>query len=262
MSNENIEQLAVMIALNPKLRKEYFVNPGKVLARAMPRQGLLGRILPGAPEQTKALRAELADHIEGIVSRDSRLISFRESYQEKEAFLKEGMRNPQTTFDTILRLSIGTFLVGVSLVVGAFLGAFLGDGTAQKALIGGLSGGGGLVAVLTSVFATARDAIRRINGDYAQISVILSTYATQVSHLRAIDIKTFEHAKERHEELRRVTAEVLAQIEEYVEPKPKAAEERVATERISQEESPGEESGADGETSTGEVERAGPGAAV
>jgi hypothetical protein len=262
VSNENIEQLAVMIALNPKLRNEYFVNPGKVLARAMPRQGLLGRILPGVPEQTKALRAELAVHTEDILSKDGRLVSFRESYQEEEAFLKEGMQNPQTTFDTILRLSIGTFLVGVSLVVGAFLGAFLGDGTAEKALIGGLSGGGGLVAVLTSVFATARDAIRRINGDYAQISVILTSYAMQVTHLRAIRIKTFEDAKERHEEVRRLRADVLAQIEEYMEPKPKAAEERVATERISQEEGPGEESGAEGETSTDEVERAGPGAAV
>ncbi len=70
MSKENVDQigqLAVMIALNPKLRNEYFVNPGKVLARTIPRQGMLGRVLPGVPEQTKALRADLADAIEGIV---------------------------------------------------------------------------------------------------------------------------------------------------------------------------------------------------
>jgi hypothetical protein len=132
---------ARLIAHNPRLRTEYFENPRKALARAIPRRGLLERISLAVPERARVLRVELGDRVEAIISSDSRLISGRETTLEKNVFLNEALQNPQRTFIAIVVLSILAFLVSASLVVGAFLAALFGDGTTEKALLGGLSGG-------------------------------------------------------------------------------------------------------------------------
>lgn len=61
----------------------------------------------------------------------------------KQAFLKDAMRNSQRTFNPILWIIVAAFATGIALVVGAFLGATLGDDTTQKSVISGISGGGG-----------------------------------------------------------------------------------------------------------------------
>ena len=210
---------ARLIAHNPKLRTEYFEKPSKVLARAIPRRGLVARISLAVPERTRALRAELGERVEAIVSSDPRLISEREAAVEKNVFLSEALRNPQWTFNAILGLSIVAFLIGASLVVGAFLAGFLGDDTTEKAVLGGLSGGGGAVTTLGTVFAMSRAAIRKANGDNAQIRLILTGFATEITHLRAIEIDDFEDAQRRNDEIREATIEAVKMIEAYVEPR-------------------------------------------
>ncbi len=215
---EEIDALAEMIVKNPKLRVKYFTNPGKVLAHTMPRKGMYGRITPNAPEATRKVRAKIASKVEEKIKADNRLLSGREAFVEKEAFLSEGMRNPQVAFNTILWMSIATFSVGIAFVVGAFLALFLLDETVQQAVIGGVSGGAGVVTTLGTVFMMSRNAIRRINGDNAQIRVILGNFATATANLRAIPINTFQDAKGINEELGKVTMEVVELIQKYVEP--------------------------------------------
>jgi hypothetical protein len=75
-----------------------------------------------------------------------------------------------------------------------------------------------LVTTLGTVFAMSRQAIRRINGDNAQIRVILAALATETIHLRAMRIDDLEQAKEINGELSQVMKEAVAEIERFVEP--------------------------------------------
>jgi hypothetical protein len=224
MADERLDQQANLITFNPKLRAEYFENPSKVLARAIPRKGLLERISPGAPERTRALRAELGEKVEHLVNAHARLVSAREAYFEKNLFLNEALRNPQRTFDAILWLSILAFAIGVSFLAGAFLAAILGDGTTEKAVLGGLSGGGGAATTLGTLFAMSRDAIRKANGDNAQIRLILTDFATEITHFRSITPTAFEpqhlpEAKALNNAIRDATNKAVRMLEKYGEPK-------------------------------------------
>jgi hypothetical protein len=210
MLETNVDRVAEMIVHSPKLRMDYFANPEKLLTKVAAEAGI-----------QRDQRAKLGSKVEEKISKDSRLVSSREAYGERETFLRQAMRNPQVAFDTILWMSIVTFIIGVILVMGAFVAVFIfKDNTAQQVIIGGLSGGAGLVTTLGTVFAMSRQAIRRINGDNAQIRVILTAFATETTHLRAMSIEDLEQAKEINGELQHVMKETVAEIEKFVEAEP------------------------------------------
>jgi hypothetical protein len=185
MIEANVDRVAEMIVHSPKLRMDYFANPEKLLTKVAAEAGVQRDQLP-----------RLGSTVEDKINNDSRLVSSREAYGERETFLKEAMRNPQVAFDTILWMSIVTFIIGIALVAGAFVAVFaFEDNTAQQVIISSLSGGAGLVTTLGTVFAMSLQAIRRINGNNAQIRVILTAFATETTHLRAMRIDDLEQAK-------------------------------------------------------------------
>lgn len=196
---ELIDSLAQLIAYNPKLRSEYFLSPWRVLTRAIPRQPLLELFFPGVRGRNQALPRRLGAKVVGTIHDDGRLVSGRESYFEKNAFLNEGLRNPQWTFYAILALSLAAFSISAALVVGAFIALRFGDGTAEKAVLGGLFGGGGAATTLGTFFLMSQDAIRRANGDNAQMRLILTSFATEITHYRAIKIKTLRSGMRKRE---------------------------------------------------------------
>lgn len=220
MLEQNLDDIAEMIVQNPSLRADYFANPGKLLARYVPLQGLQGRLLLVGAQTRRALRAKLAAKVEDKIHADWNLVSFRDAFMEKEVFLKEALRNPQVTFNVLLGMSVLTYIVGLAFVVFAFLAAFVFfDGEpAQQASVGGFSGLAGIITTLGTVFTTSRRAIRRINGDNAQVRVILTDFATEITNLRAVPISRFQDAKETNVELRQVMSDAVSQIEKYIEP--------------------------------------------
>lgn len=68
-----------------------------------------------------------------------------------------------------------------------------------------------------SVFTLSNKAIRRIIGDNAQIRAILTDFATRITNLRAVPIDKLEDAKAVNQELRTVMADVVREIETFVE---------------------------------------------
>jgi hypothetical protein len=208
MLEANVDRVAEMIVHSPKLRMDYFTHPEKLLTKVAAEAGV-----------QRDQRSHLGSKVEEKISQDSRLVSSREAYGERETFLREAMRNPQVAFNTILWMSIVTFMIGITLVAGAFIAVLVfQDETAQQVIIGGLSGGAGLATTLGTVFAMSRQAIRRINGDNAQIRVILTAFATETSHLRGMRIESLEQAKEINGELSQVMKEAVTEIERFVEP--------------------------------------------
>jgi hypothetical protein len=208
MLEANVDRLAEMIVHSPKLRMGYFANPEKLLIKVAAKAA--------APRDQWG---NLGSKVEEKINKDSRLVSSREAYGERETFLREAMRNPQVAFDTILWMSIVTFVIGIAFVAGAFIAALVfEDNTAQQVIISGLSGGAGLVTTLGTVLTMSRKAIRRINGDNAQIRVILTAFATETTHLRAMPIEGLERAREINTELSQVMKEAVLEIERFVEP--------------------------------------------
>jgi hypothetical protein len=210
---------ANLIVHHPRLRADYFRNPGKVLAWAVPRRGLLERISPVAARGTRDRRAALGDAIEFLISNDPRLVSAREAAFEKNVFLREALRNPEWTFAAIVALSIMAFATGIGLLVGAFLAAVYGDGTTEKAMLGGLSGAGGMATILGTILVLSVDSIRRANGDNAELRLILTDFATAITHYRAISISDFKDALERNQAIHRLTVDAVRKIQEFAEPK-------------------------------------------
>jgi hypothetical protein len=214
-----VNRLARLITHNPEARANYFKNPGRALRRAIPRQGLLARMCLTAPEEIRTQRELLVDEIERVIDLDPRLVSTREAYFEKKAFLSEALENPQRTFIAIVGLSVVAVLTVVVFVVGALLAGFLGDGTTEKAVLGGLSGGGGVATSIGSIFTISSRGIRRANGDSAQIRLILTGFATEITHLRSLRVSARpEKAREINDEIREVTGEAVRWIERYAEP--------------------------------------------
>jgi hypothetical protein len=211
------EQARSLIIQNPKLRADYFRNPRKVLAWAEPRQGILGRLSP-ASLKTRDSRAALGDAIEKSIEQDPRLVSAREAIFEQNAFLHEALRNPQRTFTAIVTLSYVAFFIGIGLIVGAFLAAFLGDGTPEKALLGGLSGLGGAITTLGTIFRLSTGSIRRANGDNAQLHLILTDFATEIANYRALPVNTLADATQTNEAISRLTEHAVQEIQTFAEP--------------------------------------------
>ena len=218
MTDQELDDLAAMIAFNPTLRDGYLARPGRIIARHIPLQGPLERSLMLGSQERRNLRARLASRIEAKISGDGRLVSIRAAFNERQTFLKEALRNPQRAFDTMLWMNIASFGIGVGFIVVAFIAGFFIDDTVQQGTAAGLSGLAGVVTTLGTVYRMTQRGVRRISGDNAQIRVILHEYATEVAHLRGISIDNLEEAESVARQLRQAKVDALSQIERYVEP--------------------------------------------
>lgn len=184
--DELIEQKARTVLNNPKLRIDYFSNPAKVIDKMIPRRTSWDRLKPGTPPETWKNRRELAKELDKELKDEKSVKLTNEASIEQAMFLEDAMKKPRWAFYTILIMSIITFLVGIALIVGAFIAGFNIEDITQKALIAGLSGGGGLIATLGSIFITTRDSIRKITGDNAQTRIIFTTTAYELANLRQL----------------------------------------------------------------------------
>jgi hypothetical protein len=193
---------ARLIAHNPRLRTRYFESPGKVLASAIPRRGLLERIRLTVPPRVERLREELGDKVEAVMSNDPRLLSDREAAVETNVFLSDALRNPKRAFNAVFWLSILAFFIGVGFLAVSIVAAFIGEVTTQKAVLGSASGGSGAVVILGTVFTISQDSIRNANRENAQIRLALTGFATVMAHLRAIPVEDLKDVEYGSKEIR------------------------------------------------------------
>lgn len=210
---KEVELMAEMVVTNPKLREDYFSNPSRVMAQMLPGTGI-GPLELRTTKETKEKRNALASNVIQRTENNRTWNLSRETAAEK-MFLQDAMRNPQRTFNAVLILSYATFLVGIALVVGAFIAGFNNEDTTLV----GLTGGGSLIATLGTVFLTSRKAIRRVNGDNAQIRVILSSFASEMANLRMVEVKNIEGAEEVNKQIRLASYKAVLDIEKFAEPK-------------------------------------------
>lgn len=179
-------EIAQQIAANPRLRAKFFEDAGRAVAEAVPAERPLGL---GADQGTKSLRRQVLAKVPEAMANKPEAASSAHAEAVMQQFFRAAIRNPELSFRSILGLSVATFAVGVALVVAGLVMASAGDDDTRNAVVAGVFGGSGVVGVLGSVYTLARRGVSVANCDHAQIRLVLSGFATELGHLRALDLK-------------------------------------------------------------------------
>jgi hypothetical protein len=180
-------EIGLQIAANPELRAKFFKNPGAMVAQAVPAGGLFGL---GAGRETKRLRQRVFAEVSEALAEKPEAASSAHAEAVMRQFFRQAIRNPELSFMSILGLSLATFAVGAALVAAGLLMVSVGDEGTRNAVIAGVFGASGIVGAIGSVYTLARRGVSVANCDHAQIRLILSGFATELGHLRALDVKT------------------------------------------------------------------------
>lgn len=282
------KQIARLIANSPRLRAIYLEDPAKAVAHAVRGEWPFGlrvddktsslreQVLTKVPEVIEDLREQardwkkakdedkkakkpeagqpgagkgqsLADELWKKVE-EGEIPSGAHAELVMEQFFRDAIRNPRLTFLAQLGFGIMAILFGMALVgAGVFMG-LEGVDTTERAAAASAFSGAGVIGALSSIVLLASDRVRLANANHAQIRVILSDFATELGHLRAIDIQTLEKAREVNEEIRTAMTCAVKLIQESVkaesgerEPKDSGGAGQKTDEKKSEEE--GEEKG-------------------
>ena len=178
-------EIALQIAANPDLRARFFKNPGAMIAEAVPADRLLGL---GVGRDTKRLRQRVLAEVSVALAKKPETASSAHAEAVMRQFFREAIRNPELSFMSILGLSLATFAVGAALVVAGLVIVSVGDESTRNAVIAGVFGGSGVVGAIGSVYTLARRGVSVANSEHAQIRLVLSGFATELGHLRALDL--------------------------------------------------------------------------
>lgn len=184
-------EIALQIAANPDLRARFLKNPGAMIADAVPAE----RFGLGADRHTKRLRRQVLAEVSVAMEKKPETASSAHAEAVMRQFFREAIRNPELSFVSILWLSVATFAVGAALVVAGLVMVSVGDESTRNAVIAGVFGGSGVVGALGSVYTLARRGVSTANCDHAQIRLVLSGFATELGHLRAIDLNNSDDVR-------------------------------------------------------------------
>lgn len=185
-SEASAAEIALQIAANPDLRAKYFKDPAAMVADAVPpdRFGL------GVHRDTRRRRQQVLFEVSKALEEKPETASSAHAEAVMRQFFREAIRNPELSFVSILGLSIATFAVGAALVVAGLVMVSVGDESTRNAVIAAVFGGSGVIGALGSVYTLARRGVSVANCDHAQIRLVLSGFATELGHLRAIDLNS------------------------------------------------------------------------
>jgi hypothetical protein len=183
----------------PSLRARFFANPTREVGRNLPpskswdyhrpeRYGLPWH-WPGSPIRYRLERQQLAKAILEYITtevNDRRVAASINTDSVFEDYFAPIVRASQRSFTSIYVLSIAAFVTGVALIsVGALL-ALHPTGKINSTIVASIFGGGGVISSLGAVLAMANSGIRGATLDLARVRVVLTAFATQLGHLRAI----------------------------------------------------------------------------
>lgn len=185
-SETSAAEIAMQIAANPDLRARFFKDPAAMIADAVPTE----RFGLGVDRDTKRRRQQVFAEVSKALAEKPEAASSAHAEAVMRQFFREAIRNPELSFVSILGLSVATFAVGTALVVAGLVMVTVGDESTRNAVIAGVFGGSGIIGALGSVYTLARRGVSVANCDHAQIRLILSGFATELGHLRAIDLNS------------------------------------------------------------------------
>jgi hypothetical protein len=210
--------VAGQIAASPGLRARFLKDPQRAVAEAVPGKMPFGL---GVGKEREGLREELLEALTEMTAGPNEAASMRHAEAVIEQFFGDAIRNPEWSFRSILAMSGLTFLVGTALVVAGIAVGLSGDASTQNTVIAGLFGGGGVIAALGSVNTLARRGISLANCNHAQIRLVLYSFATELGHLRALDLEGLDEVSEVNGKIREAMEKAVDLLQTHVKTDPK-----------------------------------------
>ena len=215
--------IARQIATIPRLRAKFFQNADEALAEAVPGKWPFG--LAVRPE-TRKLREQVRAKVLEILEKRGEIPSSSHAEAVMQQFFRAAIRNPERTFWFTLLLSIGAFLVGVALLVTGLVAAFVGDDNTRSTVVASVFGTGGVVGALGSVYTLTRRGVSVANANHAQIRLVLSDFATELGHLRALHLRKLEDVQAVNHKIREAMTHAVDLIQTRVKVEPPSGKPR------------------------------------
>jgi hypothetical protein len=104
------------------------------------------------------------------------------------------------------------FITGLAFTIVGIIVGLGGD----KELVGAVLVGAGMIGTLGALFAIARRGVDNANANHAQIRLILAGFASELGHLRALDLQTVSDVAEVNDKIQAAMDQAVRLINENV----------------------------------------------
>jgi hypothetical protein len=204
----NAAEIADQIRTNPSLRAKLLDNPRAVVNSVIP----VKRIGVGVDDEIVNLREEVLTELAKQTVWQPEDWSMRHAEAVIRQFFEQAIRNPQTSFAVTILMTSIVFITGLTFTIAGIVVGLGGD----KELLGAVLVGSGMVGTLGALFAIARRGVDNANANHAQIRLILAGFASELGHLRALDLQTVSDVAEVNEKIQAALDQAVRLIHENV----------------------------------------------
>ena len=202
------KQIAEQIVKNPRLRAQCLQDPFGAVKRAVPAK----QFRLGVDSETLALRDEVIAALADEATLHPEVWSSQHAEAVIRQFFDQAIRNPQWSFVATLVMSCSVFAIGLALTA---TGLLLGT-TGEDQSLAAVFGASGVFGTLGAVFALARNGVNTANANHAQIRLILASFATELGHLRALDLQDLGQVAEVNDKIREAMDTAVRLIQDNV----------------------------------------------
>jgi hypothetical protein len=204
----NATEIADQIRTNPSLRAKLLDDPRAVVNRVIP----VKRIGVGSDDEIVNLREEVLTELAKQAVWQPEDWSMRHAEAVIRQFFDQAIRNPQTSFAVTILMTSIIFITGLTFtIVGIVVGL-----DRDKEVLGAVLVASGIIGTLGALFAIARKGVDNANANHAQIRLILAGFASELGHLRALDLQTVAEVAEVNEKIQAALDQAVRLINENV----------------------------------------------
>jgi hypothetical protein len=204
----NAAKIADQIRTNPSLRAKLLGNPRALVNSVIP----VKRLGVGADDEIVNLREEVVTELARQAVWQPEDWSMRHAEAVMRQFFDQAIRNPQMTFAVTVLMSCIIFITGLSFTTIGIVVGLSGD----KELLGAVLVLSGVIGTMAAIFAIARSGVDNANANHAQIRLILAGFASELGHLRALDLKTVTDVAEVNDRIQAALDQAVRLIHENV----------------------------------------------
>jgi hypothetical protein len=204
----NAAEIADQIRTNPSLRAKLLDDPRAVVNRVIP----VKRIGVGVDDEIVNLREEVLTELAKQTVWQPEDWSMRHSEAVIRQFFDQAIRNPQTSFAVTILMTSIIFIIGLAFTIVGIVVGLGGD----KEQLGAVLVASGMIGTLGALFAIARRGVDNANANHAQIRLILAGFASELGHLRALDLQTVTDVAEVNDKIQAAMDQAVRLIHENV----------------------------------------------
>lgn len=202
-------QIADQIRTSPGLRGKLVYDAREVVNDAIPRK----RFALTASKETQDLRDQVLAELAKEVHRDAEYWSAAHAEAVIEQFFADTLKNPQRSFTLVVLMSCIVFVGGlVSTGIGIYAAL-----SAESVIPGAVLAGTGLIATIGAILCISSQGIDKAIAGHTQTRLIVAGFATELGHLRALNLSTTLDVAEANEKIRAALDQAVHLVQNNVD---------------------------------------------